>query len=104
MTDITNLYEYLRKLDDDIDQIYWTMDLSTEIVNMTEEVVRTTRLKSIYSEGLDILLKWHKTRDLNSREKLRELYVYRDSITDNIQYYNMNPVESRDSITQVIDF
>lgn len=98
MTDITNLYDCLRKIDNDIDNIYSTMDMGTEIVNVIEEVVRTTTVTKTYQSGLDVLIKWHKTRDLKFKDKLRELYIYRDSITDDIQYYNLYPVESIDSI------
>lgn len=104
MTTNTDLYEYLGNIDNDINDIYAKMDFSTEIVHMIEEVVRTTTIKEPYNYGLGIVMKWHKTGNLDLREKLRELYIYRDTITDDIQYYNLYPVENMDSITQDIDY
>ena len=67
MSEITSLvYECLRELDYDINNIHSSIEIDTAVVNMIDEVVQSTQITKTYSNGLDedILMKWHKTRDI----------------------------------------
>ena len=45
MNEIRNLYEYLKELDNDINNIHSSMEVETVIVHMIEEVVQTTQVQ-----------------------------------------------------------
>ena len=45
MNEINSLYECLRELDNDINNIIMSLDAGNTVMNMVEEVVRTTKVQ-----------------------------------------------------------
>ena len=91
MSELTILYQCLQQLDNKINIVISSMEVETASIHTLEDVIQNTQMKKINKNMLNILINWHKSRVIELRKSLREYYIYRDVITDDIQYYNMYP-------------
>ena len=89
MSELTILYQCLQELDKNINIVISSMEVETASIHTLEDVIQNTQMKKINKNMLNILINWHKSREIELRKSLREYYIYRDVITDDIQYYNM---------------
>ncbi len=84
MIEKSDLLECLREMDKNIDDIFLSQEYEDTMINKIETLLQRIHVNKVTHDVLQTVIDWHKTRHKNLRKKMIQLYVQRDSITDEI--------------------